>query len=82
MQLLYKLVNRLLSIALFTATIYVFIHTKLWLINDKFSEYEYQATYLGIINSLFALIINFIYKEIAQKLNDIENHKYDTEYNF
>ena len=35
----------------------------------------------GIINSVVVGVINFIYQKIAQRLIDLENHKFQSQYN-
>lgn len=67
----YRILNRVLIFLLLSLTVATFLWTEVY----------YVGIFSGIINGAIAGGTDAIYKTFAEKLNDLENHKYESDYN-
>ena len=68
---IYRILNRVLIFVLLSLTVATFLWTEVY----------YVGIFSGIINGAIAGGTDAIYKTFAEKLNDLENHKYESDYN-
>ncbi|KAJ0407910.1 hypothetical protein P43SY_009197 [Pythium insidiosum] len=73
----------LLMISIVVVALIGIFYMKYWVNNPNHVDEEYKmpSTYgLTVANAIQILVLNMVYREVARKLNEYENHRTDREY--